>query len=189
MNYFIAIVPGNPGGVATYVGDVFDCRPLPATEGELLDLLRHLKWSAETLRCEPRCVVQQVEPMRFEEAERYGFILGAAQALDFRVEPARREEWQAVFRRNPAWRDLRPREFNQKLHKAAAFFFPRLEVTPETAAALSILLWAKTKEREAKVLKTESANGTATDNRPGSRKQKAEMGITDHQTTDQRGRA
>ena len=162
MNYIIAIVPGNSGGVATYVGDVFDCRPLPATGGELLDLLRHLKWSAETLRCEPRCVVQQVEPMRFEEAERYGFIRGATQALDFRVEPVRREEWQAVFRRNSAWRDLRPREFNQKLHKAAAFFFPTLEATPETAEALSILLWAKTKEREAEILNTAIASGTAT---------------------------
>ena len=53
----------------------------------------------------------------------------------------RREEWQAAFRRHPAWRGLRPREFNEKFLRAAKLFFRSCEVTHGTAEALTLLLW------------------------------------------------
>jgi len=142
MKHTISVVTANPGGVATQVGDVFECQPLPATNTELLKLLRSLKQAADFSDGEPLCLVERFEPLRFEEAERQGFLLGALSALDFPVVVSvRREEWQAVFRRHPAWRGLGLREFNERLLRVAKFFFRSCEVTPGTAEALTLLLW------------------------------------------------
>lgn len=141
MKYVISIVPGAPSGIATKIGDAFDSQSLPAADGDLIALLRHLQWSAELNDCKPRCVVELTEPLRFAEAGRTGFILGAAEALGFQVVRVRREEWQAGFRRHPAWRGLRPREFNRRLLQAATHFFRSCKVSPGTAEALTLLLW------------------------------------------------
>ena len=142
MKHTISVVTANPGGVATQVGDVFECQPLPATNTELLKLLRSLKQAAVLSGGEPLCLVERFESLRFEETERQGFLLGALSALDFPVVVSvRREEWQAVFRRHPAWRGLGLREFNERLLRVAKFFFRNCEVTPGTAEALTLLLW------------------------------------------------
>ena len=91
----IAIVPRAPGGLATKMEDVFDCRPLPASEAELLDWLRAVRPPVDPAGGKPLCLVEDAGPLRFEEAEFYGFIRGAALALGYQVQPVRPMEWQA----------------------------------------------------------------------------------------------
>lgn len=128
--------------MAVFTDWEFECLPLPAADGDLLAWLRSKQRPADGASLQPLCVVEQVDPLRFQEAERFGFIRGAAQALGFRLLPVRPEVWQADFRRHHSWGGLRPREFDNKLLNAAARFFPKLAVAPGTAEALTLLVWA-----------------------------------------------
>ncbi len=101
-NFRVGITPGETGGVATCIHDVFACQAMPPTAAGLLAYLRALKQSADLAGLQPLCRLEQTERLRFQDAERFGVVLGVLQALDFRIELVRPADWEAPLRGNAA---------------------------------------------------------------------------------------
>jgi hypothetical protein len=154
MKTVIAIDPGVSGGVAVCAFNTTVCYPMPATQGDVLELLRDIKRAADTEGCEPHglrveciCVLEQVggfagkaQPgsAMFKFGEGYGFLKGVIQALGIKLELVRPQVWQKAFGLGTASRCASKSEWKNKLKAEAQRRFPHLRVTLATADALLI---------------------------------------------------
>jgi len=147
MKTIIAIDPGVAGGVAVCAFGTTVCHPMPATQGDVLELIRDLKRAADTEGAECVCVLEEVggfagkaQPgsAMFKFGEGYGFLKGVIQALGIKLELVRPQVWQKSFGLGTASRCASKTEWKNKLKAEAQRRFPTLRVTLATADALLI---------------------------------------------------
>ena len=151
MKGVIAIDPGLSGGVAVSVLGVAGCRPMPATEGDILGLLRGIKVSSDKSGVETVCVIEatsgyvgraQPASAAYRFGENAGFLKGVIQTLGMRLELVRPQVWQKSFGLGTASSCASKNIWKNKLKAEAQRRFPHLEVTLKTADALLILEYA-----------------------------------------------
>lgn len=150
MNRTLAIDPGANGGLAWECdGEGIGCESMANTEGDVLNRLRefrtlgieHLVMEDQTGCVGPNMKVSAASMFTFGRG--FGFILGAAQALGYRVELVRPMKWQKHLSLgskkdaggNTAWK--------RKLKAEAQRRFPECDVTLKTADALLLLAYAR----------------------------------------------
>ena len=157
MKVKFAVDPGASGGVAVWAFGKTFCHPMPATEGDRLELIRDLARLAkvESLPHGPSvnclCVLEQVggfvgkgQPgsAMFKFGEHFGFLKGVVQALGIRLVLVRPQVWQKSFGLGTASSCASKTAWKNKLKAEAQRRFPHLAVTLATADALLILDWA-----------------------------------------------
>jgi hypothetical protein len=147
MKRILAIDPGQDGGIAYVDPEGFPFAvPMPATDGDILDLLRSLR--ASGIEC---AVVEEVVGFipsagpgaMFTFGKGFGFLLGCLSALGYRVELVRPAKWQkslslgAKKDHGKAWKN--------HLKQTAQRLYPNAEVTLKTSDALLILQYGLTR--------------------------------------------
>jgi len=143
MQRILAIDPGQSGGIA-YIdedGGVV-AFPMPATDGDILDLFRSLRVSGSGIE---RAVVEEVVGFipkagagaMFSFGKGFGFLLGCLMALGYRVELVRPVKWQKSLSLG-AKKD-HGKGWKNHLKQTAQRLFPNAVVTLKTADALLIL--------------------------------------------------
>jgi hypothetical protein len=151
MSTIIAIDPGLSGGVAVSVFGVAGCRPMPATEGDLLALLRGIRAASDKSGVETVCVLEAVSgyagtaqpgSAMFRFGDHFGFIKGVIQALGMPLVMVRPQVWQKGFGLGTASACASKAIWKNKLKAEAQRRFPHLTVTLKTADALLILEYA-----------------------------------------------
>ena len=150
MNSVLAIDPGQSGGAAVMQFGKTYAHAMPATQGDVLELIRSIKVAAD-IECEPLvCVLEEVggfagkaQPgsAMFKFGEHYGFIKGVVQTLGIRLVLVRPQIWQKTFGLGTASRCVSKSEWKNKLKAEAQRRFPHLAITLKTADALLILDW------------------------------------------------
>ena len=151
MKVFIAIDPGVSGGIAVEMFGATVCHAMPATQGDVLELIRDLKRAADVECALCECVLEEVggfagkaQPgsAMFKFGEGYGFLKGVVQALGIKLVLVRPQVWQKSFNLGTASRCASKSEWKNKLKAEAQRRFPQLPVTLATADALLILEWS-----------------------------------------------
>jgi hypothetical protein len=158
LKTILAIDPGASGGLAVaHLGKVV-CHAMPATQGDLLDLIQSIKSAADIEGVALVCVLEEVNGFvgkaqpgsaMFKFGEHYGFIKGAVQALRIKLELVRPQAWQKGFGLGTASHCASKGEWKNKLKAEAQRRFPHLKVTLKTADALLILEWVPRSENGA----------------------------------------
>jgi len=144
----IAIDPGSNGGVAFQLeGQPAQAVAMPATEGDLVDLLRSLTADANEAVAyveEVGGYIGKAQPASsaFKFGRNFGFILGVLQTLGVRVELVRPQRWQKSLGLGAASGCASKTEWKNKL-KASQRLYPKLKPTLATADALLILDYAR----------------------------------------------
>ena len=147
MKTVIAIDPGVSGGVSVCAFGKTICHAMPATQGDVLELIRDIKRAADVENAECVCVLEEVggfagkaQPgsAMFKFGEGYGFLKGVVQALGIKLELVRPQVWQKSFGLGTASRCASKTEWKNKLKAEAQRRFPHLRVTLATADALLI---------------------------------------------------
>ena len=151
MTTIVAIDPGASGGFAVMSFGKAFCLGMPATQGDLLALIRELKATADLEGADILCVLEEVSGFvgkaqpgsaMFKFGEHYGFIKGVVQSLGIRLVLVRPQVWQKYYSLGTASRCASKTEWKNKLKAEAQRRFPQLTVTLATADALLILEWA-----------------------------------------------
>ncbi len=145
MNMVIAIDPGQKGGLAVFGPGRPFAQPMPATAGDLLDLLRELHQTAGREGHAAVCVLelvggfvgkQQPGSAMFTFGEGFGFIKGVVQTLGMPLVLVRPQDWQKSFHLGTAASCGGGKVWKNKLKAEAQRRFPHLKVTLATADAL-----------------------------------------------------
>ena len=166
----LALQPGQSGGVALRVCGLTEARAMPATEHELVRLLRGFQWSVATSGYRPVCVLARAveftgrtEPgaADCDCAGHYEFLKGVLQALGLQVILVRPQEWQKALSLGTAASDTDSRAWKSKLKAEAQRRFPQLTVTPATAEALLMLDWAMDRMIADEEIRVRRADGEA----------------------------
>lgn len=144
----IAIDPGACGGIAWRQ----DHQPvnavrMPATEGDLINLLRTLVVDATTTLAvveEVGGYVGMAQPgsAAFKFGRNYGFALGVLQTLGVRVELVRPQKWQKALGLGSASACASKTIWKNKLKACSQRLYPHLKVTLLTADSLLVLDYA-----------------------------------------------
>ena len=144
----IAIDPGLSGGIAVHIdGQPVTAYRMPATEGDLLDLLRELAADPD----HTVAVVEQVggyigkaQPASraFKFGRTFGFILGVLQTLGVRTRTVTPVRWQRPLGLGTASACASRTEWKNKLKACAQRLYPHVHCTLATADALLILYHA-----------------------------------------------
>lgn len=151
MKVIIAIDPGVSGGVAVAAFGKVVCQAMPATQGDVMELIRDHYRTAEVEDVETVCVLEEVNGFvgkaqpgsaMFKFGEGYGFIKGVVQTLGIKLVLVRPQVWQKSFGLGTASRCASKSEWKNKLKAEAQRRFPELPVTLATADALLILEWS-----------------------------------------------
>ena len=145
----VAIDPGKTGGIAVWTFGVAGCRPMPATGGDIVALLRGIKSASDKSGAETVCIMEGTggyvkgRPLpgsaMHKMGENCGFLKGAIQALGMRLELVRPQDWQKGFGLGTASACASKTIWKNKLKAEAQRRFPHLRVTHKTADALLIL--------------------------------------------------
>lgn len=148
MKVVIAIDPGLSGGIAIESFGKTVCHAMPATQGDLLEVIQSIKNAADNEGAEVVCVLEQVNGFAgkaqpgsamFKFGEHFGFIKGVVQTLGIKLVLVRPQTWQKMFCLGTASRCASKSEWKNKLKAEAQRRFPRLNVTLKTADALLLL--------------------------------------------------
>jgi hypothetical protein len=151
VNTLLAIDPGASGGVAVARGGKTEAYAMPATQGDLLELISSIKTAADIEGHGVVCLLEEVNGFAgkaqpgsamFKFGEHFGFTKGVVQALGIRLELVRPQVWQKTFGLGTASRCASKTEWKNKLKAEAQRRFPVLKVTLKTADALLILDYA-----------------------------------------------
>jgi hypothetical protein len=148
MKTIIAIDPGVSGGVAVSAFGNTACHAMPATQGDVLEMIRDIKRAADIEQAETICVLEEVSGFAgkaqpgsamFKFGEGFGFLKGVIQTLGIKLVLVRPQVWQKAFGLGTASRCASKTEWKNKLKAEAQRRFPELPVTLATADALLIL--------------------------------------------------
>lgn len=143
MSRILGIDPGLSGGLAWTDADGLPrCAKMPASDGDLVDLLRSVAMGPKSAEAfvedVPWVVGTRVSPASTAKLHRNaGFILGALAALGVRVLLVKPADWQRYFRLGT--RKEHGGRWKARLKSEAQRRFPDLEVTLSTADALLLL--------------------------------------------------
>jgi hypothetical protein len=149
----IAIDPGLSGGIAYQLDDQpAQAVPMPSTEGDLVDLLRTLTADSEQAVAfveEVGGYIGKAQPgsSAFKFGRNFGFILGALQTLNVRLELVRPQRWQKSLGLGTASGCASKTEWKNKLKGAAQRLYPQLKPTLATSDALLILDYAQHRQQ------------------------------------------
>jgi hypothetical protein len=144
----LAIDPGASGGFAWLNGGETQCQKMPATEGDVLDLLRQIRATGvERLVIEDQVGVmgpgmKVAASAMFTFGRGFGFLLGAAMALGYRVEAVRPMKWQKSLSLGTKKDAGGNTPWKNKLKAVAQQRFPMCSVTLSVADALLLLDYA-----------------------------------------------
>lgn len=175
----IAIDPGASGGIAISIGGRVRCHKMPATQPDVLHLLRTARLESPTdvtcyIEDPPKYIGQDVPSSTiFVMAENYGYIKGVLQALGIRTIQVTPQTWmkalnlgtKGVIRAKPGSTQAEKkavqqhnaqakRDWKNKLKGEAQRRYPDLAATLATADALLILDYAKIAENYREVEQT-----------------------------------
>lgn len=148
MKTIIAIDPGGSGGIVIRAGTGIVARPMPDTEGDVLELLKAASSAASpdgnelvaVVESQTGCAGKLVSaPAMFKFGRNYGFILGALQCLAARVELVTPQKWQKALSLGTSRLCASKTEWKNKLKAEAQRLFPGVKVTLATADALLLL--------------------------------------------------
>lgn len=147
----LAIDPGASGGFAAYDGATGEvtCAKMPETEGDVLDRLRALRAvGIERLVLEDQvgCVGPNMKvsaTSMFTFGRGFGFIIGAAMGMGYRVELVRPMKWQKALSLGTKKDAGGNTPWKNKLKAEAQRLFPMCDVTLKTADALLLLEYAR----------------------------------------------
>jgi hypothetical protein len=148
VKILIAIDPGLNGGVALQRdGQPAESAPMPATEGDLVNLLRQLAADpANTVAVVEQVggYIGQAQPASsaFKFGRGFGYVLGVFQTLGVRLELVRPQKWQKSLSLGKASDCVSKAEWKNKLKACAQRLYPHLRPTLATADALLILEYA-----------------------------------------------
>lgn len=168
MNNLIAIDPGQSGGIAFLIGTQVRCFKMPATQPDVLELIRNHALTDTSCYIEdpPKYIGQDVPSSTiFVMAENYGYIKGVLQALGIRTIQVTPQTWMKALNlgtkgtlRTPAGASATEkasikthnaqakRDWKNKLKAEAQRRYPALAATLATADALLILEYGKIAE-------------------------------------------
>ncbi len=142
----LAIDPGANGGFAWRDSDnIVHTQPMPDTEGDVLNLLRTLRAQGVdsiTIEDQVGCVgpgMKVAATAMFTFGRGFGFILGASQALGFKIHAVRPMKWQKSHSLGTKKDAGGTTPWKNKLKAVAQRLFPHADVTLKTADALLIL--------------------------------------------------
>jgi hypothetical protein len=148
----VAIDPGLSGGIAVSAFGVAGCRAMPATQGDIVGLLRGIKAASDKSEVETVCIMEGIggyvkgRPLpgsaMHKMGENCGFLKGVIQTLGMRLVMVRPQVWQKSFGLGTASACASKTIWKNKLKAEAQRRFPHLEVTLKTADALLILEYA-----------------------------------------------
>lgn len=138
------IDPGASGGIACWrEGQAVTAFPMPATEGDLVELVRTLITPGHTIAVIEEvggfAGKQQPGSAMFRFGRNFGFILGVFQALDVRVELVRPQKWQKGLGVGTASSCANRTEWKNRLKSCAQRLHPALKPTLAIADAILIL--------------------------------------------------
>ena len=143
----IAIDPGKSGGIAyTTAATVVYCKPMPDTDGDVVDLIRSLTaYDASAKVCYIEkvggfCGVGHPGSAMFSFGHGRGVIMGALMAFGWRIIEPTPQQWQKWLQIGKCGGD------KNKLKSECQRRFPDQKVTLKTADALLILDYALEKE-------------------------------------------
>ena len=154
MKTIIGIDPGKSGGVAVCQFGKVDCSAMPATDGDVLGLLRDIRTAdvEEGGAVETTCVLEKVSGFAgkgqpgsamFVFGENSGFIKGVAQALGMKLVLVTPQKWQKYYGLGTASACASKTVWKNKLKAEAQRRFPELRVTLATADALLIMEYGR----------------------------------------------
>jgi len=157
MNQLLAIDPGRSGGIAWAINGLTDCKPMPDTDGDVVDTLRELTVMAgdgRTAYLEK--VGGYVRPANGDKGGQpgsamFGFghgrgvIMGALMAFGWRIIEPTPQQWQKPLGIGTRSACAGGAEWKNKLKAEAQRRFPECRVTLKTADALLILEYARGK--------------------------------------------
>ena len=152
----ITIDPGASGCIVLKWPTALCVDPMPATDGDIVDLIEDSVTLARREGLPIRALVEQVggyvggtgQPgsAMFNFGSNYGFLLGVLAALHVRVELVRPQVWQKVLGLGNSKSHASKTAWKNHLKARAQQLFPQQKVTLKTADALLILEFAtKTK--------------------------------------------
>lgn len=151
MKSIISIDPGKSGGIAMYCNNVALAFPMPETEGDIISMLVIPNRNALQLSAERTAYVEEVggycgegQPgsAMFKFGRNFGFILGALQALGWRIELVKPQRWQKFHGLGTKAGAGGKTAWKNKLKAHAQRLYPHQKVTLKTADALLILDYA-----------------------------------------------
>ena len=148
MIWMVAIDPGASGGIASItINGMVDAVKMPETEGDVLGKLKSLRTYHDVI------VIEQVGgyvggagspgSAMFNFGRGFGFILGVAMTLGYRIEMVRPQAWQKALSLGNSKGMASKTEWKNKLKAEAQRRFPNLSVTLSTADALLILEYGR----------------------------------------------
>lgn len=143
----IAIDPGASGGIACVtINGLVEAEKMPETEGDVLNKLKNLKTYHDTI------IIEQVGgyvggagspgSAMFNFGRGFGFLLGVAMTLGYRILMVRPQAWQKALGLGNS-KGMTKTEWKNKLKAEAQRRFPKLSVTLSTADALLILEYGR----------------------------------------------
>jgi len=148
MTNLLALDPGKCGGIAHLRGGRVHAHPMPATEGDILELLKDLASPPE----ETTAMIEEVSGFAgrpqpgsamFKFGRNFGFLIGVLQGHGVRIEFVRPARWQREFSLGTASKCKSPTEWKNRIKAAAQRLHPHLTVTLKTADALMILEYGR----------------------------------------------
>lgn len=149
MTTLIAIDPGASGGIAIENGRSVVAHAMPATEGDIVALLKSATFEAMSAGVEIRAVVELVggyaggagQPgsAMFRFGQNFGFLLGVLAALGVRVDLVRPQVWQKALSLGTSKSHANKCAWKNHLKARAQQLFPNQTVTLKTADALLLL--------------------------------------------------
>lgn len=144
----LAIDPGQTGGFAWTINGETGCIKMPDTEGDVLDQLRAMRANGiERLVIEDQIGVvgpqmKVAASAMFTFGRGFGFLLGGAMALGYRIERVRPQKWQKALSLGTKKDAGGTGPWKRKLKAVAQERFPNCDVTLSTADALLLLDFA-----------------------------------------------
>lgn len=144
MNKIIAIDPGASGGIAWTDGATVECQPMPATLGDLVELLRSLSANGCVTAYLERVVgfIPKASPgAMFSFGQSFGQIQGCLAAMSFRVHEVRPAAWQKAL--SCGDKKSHGKHWKAHLKGMAQQLFPTATVTLKTADALLLLEYGR----------------------------------------------
>ena len=134
----IGVDPGKQGGLAWFQ-ETMEAMKMPATETDLSDLLKHLKWARGS-----HAYLEKVHAMpgqgvtsMFTFGQGYGFLRGCLIAHGIPFDDVTPQRWQKSFSLKRK-KDEPPTAWKNRIKAKAQQLFPHLKVTLMTADALLI---------------------------------------------------
>lgn len=155
MNHpkILAIDPGKQGGIVWRAidGQLISTK-MPDTEGDILDILQNaFPLLADTV------VIEQVggfigkgQPgsAMFNFGRNYGFLIGVAMAIGYRVELVTPKKWQKPYGLGTVAQAGGSTAWKNKLKGLAQRLYPQNKITNSTADAFLIYDWAINHRKE-----------------------------------------